>query len=100
MTEHFWEEYEAFTQRDLSELEVLYLFLDRLYEPLRRNGIQREAVLRAWAITRGGEKVLVHLSLGSRESYASWLEFMHLVRRGLPVPLTITTDGAPGCCRR
>ncbi|UCG89322.1 MAG: IS256 family transposase [Gemmatimonadota bacterium] len=97
VTEHLWQEYEAFVSRDLSELDVLYLFLDGLYEPLRRHGIRREAVLCAWAITRGGEKVLVHLALGSRESYESWLGFLRdLVRRGLPTPLTITTDGAPG----
>lgn len=100
VTESLWEEYEAFQQRDLSEIPLLYLFLDGLYEPLRRHGIQREAVLCAWGITTEGQKVLLSLSLGSRESYEAWLEFLRdLVRRGLPVPLTITTDGAPGLMR-
>ena len=35
VTEALWEEYEAFQQRDLSDIPVLYLFLDGLYEPLR-----------------------------------------------------------------
>lgn len=97
LTEQLWAEYEAFSQRDLSELPVLYLFLDGLYEPLRTHGITREAVLCAWAITTSGHKVLVHLALGSRESHDDWLGFLRdLVRRGLSVPLAITTDGAPG----
>lgn len=45
LTEQLWAEYETFRQRDLSELPVLYLFLDGLYEPLRTHGITREAVL-------------------------------------------------------
>lgn len=100
VTESLWEEYEAFQARDLSGIPVLYLFLDGLYEPLRRHGIQREAVLCAWGITTEGEKVLLSLALGSRESHEAWLEFLRdLVGRGLPVPLTITTDGAPGLMR-
>jgi transposase-like protein len=100
VTESLWEEYEAFQSRDLSEIPVLYVFLDGLYEPLRRHGIQREAVLCAWGITTEGHKVLLSLALGSRESHAAWLEFLRdLVGRGLPDPLTITTDGAPGLMR-
>jgi transposase-like protein len=84
VTETLWEEYEAFQARDLSELGVLYLFLDGLYEPLRVHGVSREAVLCAWAITVEGRKVLLSLSLGGRESYEAWREFLRdLVGRGL-----------------
>ena len=76
---------------------MLYVFLDGLYEPLRMHGIQKEAVLCAWAITTEGDKVLLSLALGNRESFDAWLSFLRdLVSRGLPVPLTITSDGAPG----
>ena len=99
VSEALWAEYEAFQQRDLSDLSVLYVFLDGLYEPLRMHGIQREAVLCAWAITTEGDKVL-SLALGNKESYDAWLSFLRdLVSRGLPVPLTITSDGAPGLLR-
>ena len=84
-------------QRDLRDLSVLYVFLDGLYEPLRMHGIQREAVLCAWAITTEGDKVLLSLALGNKESYDAWLSFLRdLVSRGLPVQMTITSDGAPG----
>jgi putative transposase len=100
VTESLWEEYEAFQARDLSELGVLYLFLDGLYEPLRVHGVSREAVLCGWAITVEGRKVLLSLRLGGRESYDAWREFLRdLVSRGLKVPLTITSDGAPGLIR-
>ncbi len=96
VTETLWEEYEAFQALDLSELGVLYLFLAGQYEPLRVHGVSREAVLCAWAITVEGRKVLLSLSLGGRESYEAWREFLRdLVNRGLKVPLTIATDGAP-----
>ncbi len=72
VTEALWDEYEAFCTRDLSGLEVEYLFLDAIYESLRERTGTSEAVLCAWAILRDGQKVLLHLALGNKESYASW----------------------------
>ena len=75
VTEVLWEQYEAFQNRDLSDLPLLCLFLDGLYEPLRTHGITREAILCAWGITLDGRKVLISLSLGNKESGEAWLEF-------------------------
>jgi putative transposase len=100
ITEALWDEYEAFQQRDLADFPVLYIFLDALYEALRRQGRPREGLLCAWGICEDGRKVLLHLSVGNTESYESWREFLRdLVKRGLPTPLTVTTDGAPGLLR-
>src|SRR5262249_61254500 len=45
-------------------------------------------------------KVLLHLSPGSKEETASCREFFQdLRRRGLPDPLLIVSDGAPGLIR-
>lgn len=42
--------------------------------------------------------MLIHLSTGQKESQTSWVEhFRSLIQRGLPNPLTVTSDGAPGC---
>lgn len=49
ITERLWEEYQAFTTRDLSEYRVAYLFADGIAERLHA-AQRREAVLRAWAI--------------------------------------------------
>ena len=100
ITETLWEEYEAFATRDLSGYELEYLFLDAIYETLRQQGGVQEALLCAWGLLRDGRKVLLHLALGQQERYQCWLEFLrNLVARGLRVPLTITSDGAPGLLR-
>lgn len=98
ISEVLWEEFEAFGRRDLSAMNVVYLFCDAVYESLRQQAGCKEAILVTWAILLDGSKVLVHLSLGNRESQTSWQEhFRSLISRGLPNPLTVTSDGAPGC---
>jgi putative transposase len=97
VTEALWEEYQAFTKRDLSAFDVIYLFCDAVYESLRQQAGCRQAILVTWAICSDGSKVLLHMSLGNKESAESWLEhFRSLVSRNLPTPITVTTDGAPG----
>jgi len=99
VTERLWEEYEAFAGRDLSEYEVAYLFVDGIAERLH-GGQRREAVLCAWAITAEGQKVLLHLSPGTKEDTESGRAFFQdLKRRGLSDPLLVLTDGAPGLIR-
>ncbi len=96
ITDRLWEEYQAFCQRDLSPFAVEYLFLDAVYESLRRVGSGKEALLCAWGICRDGRKVLLHLALGNKESTSAWREFVRAMqRRGLPVPLLVCSDGAP-----
>lgn len=96
VTRRLGEHYEAFRERDLSTCEVVYLFLDAVYEPLRRWG-SKLAVLCAWGICADGSRALLGLTTGSGESTGEALELLRdLVRRGLRAPLTITTDGAPG----
>lgn len=100
LTDRLWEEYEAFCARDLSGFEVTYLFVDAIYESLRRQGGAQEALLCAWGICADGRKVLLHLALGNQESHADWLDFLRgMVARGLRPPLTMTSDGAPGLLR-
>lgn len=97
VTEVLWQEYEAFTKRDLSGFDVVYLFADAVHESLKQQAGCKQAVLVSWGILRDGSKVLLHMSLGNKESGESWLEhFRSLVGRGLPTPLTVTSDGAPG----
>src|SRR5262250_222164 len=90
------QEYEAWRTRDLSLEPVAYLFIDTVYEPLRRWG-QKTGVLCVWAICEDGRKVLLSLSTTNSESYESCLEVLRgLVKRGMQTPVTITTDGAAG----
>jgi len=96
ITDSLWGDYQHFCQRDLSGFEVEYLFLDAVYESLRRQGNVKEALLCAWGICRDGRKVLLHLALGNKESITAWREFIRdMQRRGLSIPTLITSDGAP-----
>jgi len=95
ITDRLWEDYQAFIARDLSELEVEYLFVDAVFEALRRHGA-KEALLVAWCIDSDGRKHLLHLAVGNKESEACWTEFFRtMLARGLRMPTTITSDGAP-----
>ena len=64
--------YGAWCERDLSEHDLVYCYLDALYLKLRPTDEPAEGVLVAWGITLEGQKVLLGLALGSRESHASW----------------------------
>jgi putative transposase len=99
ITERLWAEYEAFAGRDLGEFDVLYLFVDGIAERLHL-GQPREAVLAAWGILSDGKKALLHLAPGTKEDTASCKEFFQdMRRRGLPDPLLVVSDGAPGVIR-
>lgn len=96
VTEQLREQYEAFREQDLSDFDIAYLFVDAVYEPLRRHGV-RTAILCAWGISTSGSRVLLSLMPGTCESYETCIDFLRdMVRRGLRTPLTVSTDGAPG----
>jgi transposase-like protein len=81
------ERYRRWCERRLSEHDVVYLFLDAIYLKLRPSDEPAEGVLVAWGVTLEGQKVLLGLALGSRESYESWLSFgRDLAERGLRSP--------------
>jgi putative transposase len=96
ITDRLWEDYQSFISRDLSDIAVEYLFVDAIFESLRRHGA-KEALLVAWCIASDGRKHLLHLAVGNKESQACWTEFFRsMLARGLRLPTTITSDGAPG----
>jgi len=93
-----WEaDFQRWRNRCLAELEPLYFFLDAFYLPLRSGTNEREGILAAYAILRSGKKVLIHLALGGRENYDSWLAFLpDLTERGFKEPALVISDGNPG----
>ena len=100
LTDQLWADYQTFCERELSGFEVEYLFLDGVYESLRRLAGMKEGVLVAWGICRNGQKVLLHMALGNKENYSSWQDFIRDIQaRGLQAPVLVTTDGAPGLTR-
>jgi transposase-like protein len=100
ITDQLWADYQAFIARDLSDIDVEYLFAGAVFESLRRHGA-KEALLVAWGIASDGRKHLLHLAVGNKESERCWTGlFRHLLERGMRLPTTITSDGAPRADRR
>jgi putative transposase len=90
------DEFDAWKTRDLSEIELEYLFLDGSHFRMHP-GAPAEPVLAAWGITTQGSPVLVGLAPGAHEGHDPWAGFLdELVARGLRSPLLVITDGAPG----
>jgi transposase-like protein len=90
------ERFEHFRRRDLYDIHLAALFLDAVFLSVRPDG-PKEGVLVAWGFTEAGERVLLSVMLGMRESHEDWLELgRDLIARGLGAPMLIVADGAPG----
>jgi len=97
VTQQLNQDFDVWRRRDLSDLPVVYLFLDGQYHAARQGSDEKEGVRSAYALLEDGRPVLLHLDLGPRESYDAWLSFLQdLVARGLHEPLLVVMDGAPG----
>ena len=97
LNEILWKEYEAFCHRDLKGLDVIYIFVDAVYEPLRLTKSRQEAILVILGILSTGEKVLLSIRHGNKESYENCLEiFRDLKKRNMCDPVLGVSDGAPG----
>src|SRR3954462_7757828 len=94
--EELRERFEQFKRRDLYDVGLAALFLDAVFLSVRPHG-PKEGVLVAWGFTEEGERVLLSVMLGMRESHEDWLALgRDLIARGLGAPLLIVADGAPG----
>jgi putative transposase len=88
--------FEQFKRRDLYEIRLVALFLDATFLSVRPSG-PKEGVLVAWGFTDTGERVLLSVMLGMRESYEDWQALgRDLIARRLGAPMLIVADGAPG----
>jgi putative transposase len=94
--ERLWGQYQAFAQRDLGALDIVYLFVDGVAERLHL-GQAREAVLAAWGIDSSGVKHLLALLPGLKESTDACVDFLRDMKaRSLHDPVLVIHDGAPG----
>ncbi len=94
--EELKDRFERFRRRDLFEIRLAALFLDATFIAVRHDG-PKEGVLVAWGFTEEGERVLLAVTLGMRESFEDWQALgRDLISRGLGAPMLIVADGAPG----
>jgi putative transposase len=90
------DEYARWSRRRLDGITLDYLFLDASFFRMHP-GSPAEPVLAAWGITTGGKPAFIGLAPGAGESADAWADFLaDLTGRGLPSPLLVISDGAPG----
>jgi transposase-like protein len=93
-----WEnDYKQWTQRDLSNKEYVYFWVDGIYFNVRLAN-EKSCILVIMGADKQGNKELVAVSDGYRESKLSWREILlDLKRRGLTIsPKLAIGDGALG----
>jgi putative transposase len=90
------DEYENRARRRLDGITLDYLYLDASFFRMHP-GSPAGPVLAAWGITTSGKPAFIGLAPGSGESAGAWGDFLaDLKDRGLPSPLLVISDGAPG----
>ncbi len=96
LKEEWKQEYETWRQRKLDGHRYLYLWVDGIY--LRAGGeAEKTALLCVLGLREDGEKELLGMTAGYRESTERWAEVLRDLReRGLACPLLVIGDGALG----
>jgi putative transposase len=96
LTAGWAKEYQAFTQRDLSGREYVYVWVDGVHFNIRLED-DRLCTLVMIGAKPNGEKELLAVEDGYRESAESWKTVLReLKRRGLVAPVLAVGDGALG----
>ena len=97
LVEQWQQEHEAWSGRDLSHKEYVYLWVDGIHVNVRLEG-ERQCLLMIIAATADGKKELLAVQDGIREDEQSWRELLvDLRQHGLKLsPKLVVGDGALG----
>jgi putative transposase len=96
LTREWTQELAAFRQRDLSQMDYVYLWADGVHFNIRLEE-DRLCCLVLVGVRADGHKELVAVGDGFRESIESWSELLRdLKRRGMRAPVVAIGDGALG----
>ena len=97
LTKQWQEERERFMERNLSERDYVYVWVDGIHTGVRLGSDDRLCSLVMVGARLDGTKELVALADGYRESEESWAELLRdLKRRGMRAPVLAIGDGALG----
>lgn len=89
-------DFDTWGKRDLSNYDFAYVYADGIYQEIRGDN-QKLCVLVIIGIDQSGDKHLIALEDGSRESTQSWREvLLNLKQRELKSPKLAVGDGAMG----
>jgi transposase-like protein len=96
LTEQWKAEHRVFTERDLSEVDYVYLWADGIHVNIRLEE-HKLCLLVVLGVRADGRKELVALSDGHRESTESWADLLRdCKRRGMRAPVLAVGDGTLG----
>jgi len=97
LTEQWQADHAAFRQRSLRFHQYAYLFIDAIHMTIRLGEDDRLCLLVVLGVREDGEKELLAIEDGYRESTDSWAAVLRdLKTRGLNEPKLVTGDGALG----
>src|SRR3954452_16248122 len=97
LTERWQEERREFMERQLSEKDYVYVWVDGVHTKVRLGQDERLCCLVMVGARIDGKKELVALRDGYRESEESWAELLRdLKKRGMRAPVLAVGDGALG----
>jgi transposase-like protein len=96
LTEQWQDEQKAFSRRDLSQVDYVYVWADGIHVNIRL-GEHKLCLLVIIGVRADGTKELVALADGYRESVESWADLLRdAKRRGMRAPVLAVGDGALG----
>lgn len=96
LTAQWQDEAKAFAQRDLSQVDYVYLWVDGIHVKVRLEQ-EKLCLLVMLGVRADGRKELVALTDGYRESAESWADLLRdCRRRGMRAPVLAVGDGALG----
>ncbi|MFF9396156.1 IS256 family transposase [Streptomyces griseoluteus] len=96
LTQQWQADHAAFMDRDLSEVDYVYVWADGIHLNVRLEEA-KACVLVLIGVRADGSKELVALKDGYRESGESWADLMRdCARRGMRAPVLAVGDGALG----
>ena len=96
LTEQWKTEQHAFSRRDLSDVDYVYLWADGIHVNIRLEE-HKLCLLVMIGVRADGRKELVALADGYRESTESWADLLRdAARRGMRAPVLAVGDGALG----
>ena len=96
LTGQWQQDYKAFTDRDLSRVDYVYVWADGIHVNIRLEEAKL-CLLVLIGVRADGRKELVALADGYRESAESWADLLRdAARRGMRAPVLAVGDGALG----
>jgi len=96
LTGQWQDEARAFSQRDLSGTDYVYLWVDGIHTKVRLEQ-EKLCLLVMIGVRADGRKELVSIADGYRESTESWADLLRSCRRrGMTAPVLAVGDGALG----